>query len=66
MVGSQVSLYADDLVLFVLPSERDLHTVKAVLAIFSALPLAYLPNWTRASPRRYTVTSKTWRESRRS
>lgn len=34
MVGSQVSLYADDLVLFVVPQERDLQTVKATLGIF--------------------------------
>ncbi|XP_066311432.1 uncharacterized protein [Miscanthus floridulus] len=33
-VGSRVSLYADDLVLFVAPNERDLHIVKASLAIF--------------------------------
>jgi hypothetical protein len=33
-VGSRVSLYADDLVLFVTPIERDLQIVKATLAIF--------------------------------
>jgi hypothetical protein len=32
--GSRVSLYADDLVVFVVPNERDLLTVKAVLCIF--------------------------------
>jgi hypothetical protein len=32
--GYRVSLYADDLVLFVAPEVRDLHTVKAVLSIF--------------------------------
>jgi len=32
--GSRVSLYADDLVMFVVPNEQDLLTVKAVLGIF--------------------------------
>jgi hypothetical protein len=32
--GSRVSLYADDLVMFVVPNERDLKTVKVVLCIF--------------------------------
>jgi hypothetical protein len=32
--GSRLSLYADDLVVFVVPNERDLLTVKAVLCIF--------------------------------
>jgi hypothetical protein len=32
--GPQVSLYADDLVLFVVPEERDLEAVKAALTIF--------------------------------
>jgi hypothetical protein len=33
-VGCRVSLYADDLVLFVAPMVRDLETVKVALAIF--------------------------------
>lgn len=33
-VGSRVSLYADDLVLFVAPVIRDLQVIKAVLNIF--------------------------------
>lgn len=34
LVGSRVSLYADDLILFMLPQERDLQAVKATLTIF--------------------------------
>lgn len=33
-VGSRVSLYADDLVLFILPTPTDMEAVKATLAIF--------------------------------
>lgn len=34
MAASRVSLYTDDLVLFVVPEERDLQMVKAALHIF--------------------------------
>jgi hypothetical protein len=34
IVGGRVSLYVDDLALFVTPNERDLQIVKASLAIF--------------------------------
>jgi hypothetical protein len=33
-VGNRTSLYADDLVLFVVPNVRDLQVIKAVLTIF--------------------------------
>ena len=33
-MGSRVSLYADDLVLFIVPTVQDLETVNAALAIF--------------------------------
>ena len=36
VVGSRVSLYADDLVIFLAPSEQDLWTVRTVLQIFGS------------------------------
>jgi len=47
-VETMVSLYADDLVLFVNPNACDLQTIKAVLMIFGLVSGLYSPTSTRA------------------